>query len=182
MKRLTIHIRYFALAFLLLTEIACSKKNSDYVAPISTNSSSVSLINNVWKLSQYIIITDKQGYTFTGNDIADHALNRLEFSYPASYAASNASWSGVYTFYNDSTGIYLKPGNPSLVQLILSIDHLSQQVMVLSSAVVNCNQQIPESSNFEKFVVTHSKMWLYTRGIDVSEIKSIKIKFVYSSR
>lgn len=182
MKRLTTQIRYFALAFLLLTEIACSKKNSDYVAPVSSNSNTASLISNAWKLSQYIIITDKQGYTFTGNDIAGHALNKLEFSYPASYAASDASWSGVYSFYNDSTTIYLKPANPSLVGLLLNIDHLSPQVMVISTAVVNCNQQIPETSDFEKFVVTHSKMWLYTRGIDVSEIKSVKIKFIYSSR
>lgn len=172
----------FSLACLLLAGISCTKKNSDYIAPIVSYSSTISLISNVWKLSQYIIVTDKKEYVFTGNDISGHALNRLEFAYLGNYSASSASWSGAYSFSNDSTKITLKPDDPVLVSLFLKIDHLSPQIMILTSAVVNCNQLVPEISAFEKFVAAHSKMWLYNRGIDVSEIKSVKIKFVYSSR
>ena len=172
----------FALACLFLAGIACTKTNSDYSHSALPNSNITSLINKAWKLSQYIIITDKQDYVFTNSDIAGHALNTLLFSYPTNYAASDTFWSGFYSFSSDSTIINLNPVNPSLVELILSIDHLSPQVMVISTAVVNCDQQIPEPSDFEKFVAVHSKMWLYNRGIDVSEIKSVKIKFIYSSR
>ncbi len=182
---MTSFIKYefsFALVCLLLAGVACTKKNLDFVAPISPNFHSASLINKAWKLSQYIIITDKQEYIFTGNDIAGHALKRLEFSYMGNYSASSASWSGTYSFFNDSTKIFLKPDDPVVISLLLNIDHLSPQIMVISTAVVNCNQQIPETSDFEKFVVNHSKIWLYTRGIEVSNLKSVKIKFVYSSR
>ena len=182
MNPLTKYKCSFALACLILAGIACTKRNSDYSISAPPNHHITSLINKGWKLSQYIIITDKQDYVFTGNDIAGYALNRLEFTYLGNYSASSASWSGVYSFSNDSTRIFLKPDDPVLIILMLNIDHLSPQVMVISSAVVNCNQQIPETSDFERFVANHSKMWLYTRGIDVSEIKSVRIKFVYSSR
>jgi len=161
---------------------SCSRDEELIETPPQAKLDLLSTISNSWKLYMYNIGTDKDKYYFTGSDLENHSLRALTFSKNGNYISANTSWSGTYLFLNDSTQIVLTPSLPYFVPCLLNLDFISLDRVQFSSPWVQVNPEKADASDYEKFVAFEGLKFLYNRGKDISNLKSIKIEFRYSAR
>src|SRR4030095_13921165 len=161
---------------------ACSKNDELVETPPLDKLDFLSTISNSWELYMYNISTDKEKYYFTGSDLNKHDLHSVTFNKNGNYTSANTTWSGTYSFLNDSTQIVLTPTVSYLVPCLLTLDFISPDRMQFSSPQVEVNPEKPGASAYEQFIADQGLNYLFRQGKDISNLKSLKIEFRYSPR
>ena len=178
MKNYSVRLFLVGLAFLN----ACSKNDEIVETPQQAKLDLLTTISNSWDLYMYNISTDREKYYFTGADLNRHSLHSLTFSKDGNYTSANTDWSGIYQFLNDSTQIELTPTVPYFVSCVLNLDFISADRIQFSSPSVQVNPERPGASDYERFIAQQGLNFLYDRGKDTTNLKSIKIEFKYTLR
>src|SRR6185295_18920879 len=161
---------------------SCSRDNELIDTPPQAELDLLSTISNSWELYMYNIGTDKGNYYFTGSDLKNLSFRALTFNKNGNYSSANSSWSGTYLFLNDSTQIVLTPSLPYFVPCLLNLDYVSLERIQFSSPWVQVNPEKADATDYERFVAYEGLKYLFIRGKDISNLKSIKIEFRYATR
>ena len=159
--------------------ISCSKniEKEAIVPPIKTDL--LTMISSNWELYMYVIATDNGYHYFTGSELTNHSLHKLNFDRTGRYDASNIAWSGTYRFLSDSTNFILEPTNRNQVDCTMYIDNISNKRMLISSPWVEVNPEKPGASNYERFIAYQAFTYLTVHQVDISNIKSVKLQLRY---
>jgi len=159
--------------------ISCSKdiEKEAIVPPVKTDL--LTMISSNWELYMYVIATDNGYYYYTGSELTNHSLYKLNFDRTGRYDASNAVWSGTFRFLSDSTNFILEPTNRNQVDCTMYIDNISNKKMQISSPWVEVNPEKPGASNYERFIAYQASTYLNVHQVDISNIKSVKLQLRY---
>lgn len=174
--------RYVVNPVMLLFMLAgCSKMHETYVkqdAPVME--SRFNRICTKWQLKTYTIKTDLQDYVYTGTDLDEHALKTMTLNKNLTYKSENDLWSGRFAFGQDSAAVLFTPFEPGLIPFSLHIDGITIDQLFLSSPAVTVNPEKPTSDAYEKFVAYEGLHWLYEHQVDIKNLKSVQIEFLYA--
>jgi len=160
--------------------ISCSKHTEEeaIVTPVKTDL--LTMFSSNWELYMYVIATDNGYYYFTGSELTNHSLYKLNFDRTGQYDASNTLWSGTYRFLSDSTNFILEPTNRNQVDCSLHIDNISNGKMQISSPWVGVNPEKTGASNYERFIAYQVSTYLSVHQMDISSFKSVKLQLRYA--
>ena len=160
--------------------ISCSKHTEEeaIVTPVKTDL--LTMFSSNWELYMYVIATDNGYYYFTGSELTNHSLYKLNFDRTGQYDASNTLWSGTYRFLSDSTNFILEPTNRNQVDCSLHIDNISNKKMQISSPWVEVNPEKTGASNYERFIAYQASTYLSVHQINIATIKSVKLQLRYA--
>ena len=172
-----VYLTIFLLASIIF--ISCSKHIQEEAIVPPAKPDLLTMITNNWELYMYVIATGSGYYYFTGSELSNHSLYKLNFDRTGRYDASNTLWSGTYQFSSDSTNFILEPTNRNQVDCSLFIDHISSQKMQISSPWVEVNPEKAGASNYERFIAYQAFTYLSVHQIDISNIKSVKLQLRY---